>query len=312
MALASAPADSNPFAPRSFKSRVDPQKIQLGQPFTFEVELTHSKDQRFELRTPKELGPFELVDQKRSREDGAAEAVTTFRIELALFELGKKQLPDLTFEVVSGQNAGTWVLPGLEVEGVASLPSTAEKEGVDLKDLAPLVPVPVRTYRVLYALAALLALGALVWAWLRYRKRPRPLVAAPIRPPAPLPLRTRAALEALRAEDLPGQGKVREFYFRLSEIIRGHLGERYGFDALESTSHELLSSLRRMHTPGLSIPELERFSNESDLVKFAKTAVDADGCKAAMEYGFRLVEQTLPSPPLTPAATSRNAGHPLS
>ena len=65
-------------------------------------------------------------------------------------------------------------------------------------------------------------------------------------------MRAREALDALRAEDLPGKGRVREFYFRLSEIVRGYLGERYGFDALESTTPELLESLRRLHTPGLA------------------------------------------------------------
>jgi hypothetical protein len=164
--------------------------------------------------------------------------------------------------------------------------------------------VPVRTWRLLYALAGLAGALALGYLLYRYAKRPRAVKGAPIEAPKPLHTRTLAALDALRTEGLPAQGRVKEFHFRLSEILRGYLGERYGFEALESTSWELLNSLRGLHTPGLPAEEFARFTFESDLVKFAKGAAGPDECKVALEFGYRLVHATTVAPQPLPGNAS--------
>ena len=51
-------------------------------------------------------------------------------------------------------------------------------------------------------------------------------------------------LDALAKENLPGKGEFKLYYFRLSEIVRGYLGELYKIEALESTTPELLAALR--------------------------------------------------------------------
>jgi hypothetical protein len=88
--------------------------------------LTHDKGQRTELRTPTGLGAFELLDQKRARIDGKDSATTTFKLQMSLFELGAKKLPDLTFDLVD-ENGGVtqFVAPGIEVEAASSLPKDA-------------------------------------------------------------------------------------------------------------------------------------------------------------------------------------------
>ena len=75
--------------------------------------------------------------------------------------------------------------------------------------------------------------------------------AAPVVPILPLDVRTRNALAALEAEDLPGKGEVKAFYSRLSEIVRGYVGELYGVEALECTTTELLDSLHALRISGV-------------------------------------------------------------
>ncbi|MHB8872620.1 MAG: hypothetical protein ACYC8T_02940 [Myxococcaceae bacterium] len=280
-----------------FQSRVEPGRVQLGEPFVYELVLTHDKGQRAELRTPGDLGAFEVLDQKRSRHDGKEAATTTFKLQLSLFELGKKKLPDLTFDLVDAEGrASQFVAPGIDVETLSALPKDADEKGEGLYDIRANEDVPVRTWRLLYGLAALAAAVALGYALYRYLKRPRLAPVVPPEPSKPLHVRTLAALDELRALNLPGQGLVRDFHFRLSEILRGYLGERYGFEALESTSYELLDALRRLHTPGLPAEELSRFTVESDLVKFAKAVTGPDECKASLEFGYRLVHLTTAAP----------------
>lgn len=281
-----------PVAPLDFTQRVIPERVRLGSPFEYELVIRHRPDQRFELRAPKDLGPFELLEQLRSRTDQATDATTSFKLKLSLFELGKKRLPDLTFEVTQPPGTGHFVAPGIEVEGLSSLPKDADQREPTLYDIKAPEGVPIRTYRVLWGLLAVIGAGLLAYAVYRWVRRPRPPAAIEARPLEPLDVRTLAALDRLRREDLAGAGRYREFHFRLSEIVRSYLGELYRFEALECTTTELLAALRRLRTPGLSLPELQRFSDESDLVKFAKASATPEHCKQALEFADGLVRQT--------------------
>jgi hypothetical protein len=118
-------------------------------------------------------------------------------------------------------------------------------------------------------------------------------------------VRVRQSLDALKREDLPGRGLTKDFYFRLSEIVRGYLGERYGFEALECTSSELMTSLRRLPTPGLPEDALMRFVSESDMVKYARADSSPESCDQALAFGYDLLSKTyVPPAPSTPDAAS--------
>lgn len=286
--------------------RAVPDKALIGEPFVVEVTVTHGKDQRVDLRPPGDLGDFDLVESKRSRIDGPASSTTTFQLSLAAFTLGAKKTPDFVFDVDEGkgEKPDTFTAPGTDVEIAGTLPADAEKTGAGLFDVRPPQEIPIRTWRLLFILAGLLAAAGLGYAIARWLKRPRPVAPVAAKPAEPLHVRAIALLDALRGEDLPGKGRSREFYFRLSEILRGYLGERYSFEAMESTSSELLDALRRLHTPGLPMKELTDFAFDSDLAKFARATPTPDACKASIEFAYRVVYATTPSLAAAPAANA--------
>lgn len=303
---ASADVDGGVLPPQRVQVRADPEKVKLGEPFTVEIVVTHDPSQRYELGAPGDLGDFDFAGQERSRVDGKDSSTTTFKVRLQAYALGKQRTPALSLEVSeAGGEPRQLSVGGAEVEIVSTLPPDAQKTGANLYDVRPPEVVPVRTWRLLYALGALLAAGLLGWALYRWLTRPRSL-AAPERPPEPLHLRATRALDELREQNLPGQGRGREFYFRLSEILRAYLGELYRFEALESTTPELLEALRTRRTPGLPVSELTTFATWSDMVRYAKTVPNPDDCKLALELGYRIVHATtvaLPPPaPVPPKA----------
>ncbi len=285
--------------PTRVETHATPEKVQLGEPFTYELVFTHPQDQRYELLTPKEPGDFELLEQQRRRDDVGGEAVTTFRLRMALFELGPHTLPPLAFEVATPQGAARFVAEGPTVEGLSSLSEDAEGQDASLRPLKATVDVPIRSWRLLWGLLgglAAVALGIALWRWWR---RPRPAMPAPAPPLLPLDVRTRKALDALQAEGLAAQGRHKEFYVRLTDIVRGYLAERYHVEARECTTAELLATLRRSRAAGLPAEALRVFLDEADLVKFAKMQVDATACDASLEFGHRLVNATS-TPPVPP------------
>lgn len=283
-------------APR-YTRTVKPDQVQLGEPFVYEVVLTHPAAERFELVPAKDLGVFELLEQGRSRLDSAGESQTTFRLKIALYDVGSHVLPAFDFEGVTAQRTRRVAVLGLPVSGLSALPKDADAKGAELRDIKGPADVPIRSYRLLWILAGLVALGALAYAVYRWRKRP----PAPVVPRAelvlPLAVRTRKALDALQAEQLPEKGRGREFYFRVSEILRGYLGERYGFEALECTSAELLARIDRYKAGNLPASELRSFVLESDFIKFAKQDASPQMCESALSFGRQLVTATSPSAP---------------
>jgi hypothetical protein len=293
--------------PLRFVSRAEPDQVHLGEPFVYRLVITHPRDQRYELRPIRDPGPFEPLEQLRSRVDGTSDATTTFTLKLALFELGKRRLPDLTFDVIALTGVAEFVAKGTEVEGLSSLPKEAESREPALFDIKGLEEIPVRTYRALWFALGLVAAGLAAYLAYRWSRRPRKRVEEP-RILLPLDVRTVAALDALRAEDLPSKGRFREFYFRWSEILRAYLGQRYGFEALECTSSELLEALRELHPPGLAISELSRFVHESDLVKFAKAPAEPIRCTQALEFGYQMVRATF-SPSTAAVLTDAHRVH---
>jgi hypothetical protein len=288
---APAPTDA-PLVPKAVNVRSVPDKATLGENFEVEVVLTHEKSQRYDLDTPASDDTFDVVSTDRNRVDGAQDATTTFRIKLAAFALGEHTTPTLKFTVTDGARTGTTEVKGAKVTVTSSLPKDAEEKGADLFDIRPPKEIPIPSYRLLWGLLGTLAAAAIAYLLWRQLKKPKAQAALPPPKLDPLDVRTRKKLDALAQEDLPGKGKMREYWFRLSEIVRGYMGERYAFDALECTTPELLSAVRKLHTPGLLYAELEGFCLSSDLARYAKAMPTPEDCKKAIEFGYRLVEQT--------------------
>lgn len=314
-ALAQAPAGATlpDVEPRGFQARVQPEQVLLGEPFVYELVITHPADQRYELELPPDLGDFELLSQARTPPlAGKEPAVTTFRLKLSAFNLGMLTLPEVPFLVATPEGPKRFVAPGRTLEVASTLPEDAQAEGADLKDIRPPTEVAIRSWTLLWGLLGLLGallLGLVAWRlFQKYRGRSQ----TRLEPLLPLDVRTRKALDTLTSEALPAQGRVKDFYFRLSEIIRGYLGERYGFDALECTSSELMLELRRRKPLGLPEDGLMRFVSESDLVKYARAESTPESCREALAFGYELLDKTWPPlvPPLPEAAPVSHASGP--
>lgn len=297
-----AATDGGVRPPAAVEVRAVPASARLGEPFAVEVRIAHAPEQRYELKGAAPSEDFELVGVGRVRSDGEGSSSTTFTVRFAAFKLGTLETPALSFEITEASASGDAPGARARVEITSSLPADVDQRGAGLHDVRPPVEVPVRSWRLVLALAV--AAGLLLAVLLGYRlyRAWRARRAAAVPPPAPLDVRAIRALDALAQERLPEQQREREFYFRLSEIVRGYLGERFGFEALECTTPELLAALRRRRTPGLAEAELADFAHESDLVRYARVTPSADACAGRLQLAYRLVRETTaaalqPEPP---------------
>jgi hypothetical protein len=84
-------------------------------------------------------------------------------------------------------------------------------------------------------------------------------------------------LDHLAGSSLLTDGKVKEFYSELSEILRRYLGLRFRVTALEMTTSELCAALREpLKIFDYSLPKLPALLQTADLVKFAKLEPQAE------------------------------------
>lgn len=78
-------------------------------------------------------------------------------------------------------------------------------------------------------------------------------------------------LKALVDENLIDKGDIKQFYLRLSAIVRKYIENRFGLKAPEQTTEEFLFGLEKAgEFPSEYKPLLKDFLNHCDLVKFAR------------------------------------------
>jgi hypothetical protein len=76
-------------------------------------------------------------------------------------------------------------------------------------------------------------------------------------------------IEQIKAEKIWASDNSKEYYTKLTETLRKYIEERYGFNAMEMTSSEIISQLTKMNDEK-AMNELRELFQTADLVKFAK------------------------------------------
>jgi hypothetical protein len=144
-----------------------------------------------------------------------------------------------------------------------------------------------------YGALAALAMAALGYSLVRWwRQRPRALP-----PPPPKRPPWEVALEAffdIRQARLIEQGRLEDHFDRTTNALRQYLGDRFGFDGLESTTHEIVQHLRASTEAQPFMAEVESCLEEADLVKFADVSPTEAQCHGVLERSEQFVRRSIP------------------
>lgn len=76
-------------------------------------------------------------------------------------------------------------------------------------------------------------------------------------------------IERLKEERMTSSENTKEYYTRLTDTLRKYIEERFGFNAMEMTSSEIIDRLNSVDDRKM-IDELKELFSTADLVKFAK------------------------------------------
>lgn len=139
-------------------------------------------------------------------------------------------------------------------------------------------------------IALILVIIAFLWAMKKYKKEGTVLK----KKPEPTPYETAISkLRALKARNLWEQGMEKEYFTELTDILRVYLDRRFGINAMEMTSREIMDRLYDSDVKDKR-DYVRQILSVADFVKFAKVRpLPADNI-AAYENAVKFVEETKP------------------
>lgn len=213
---------------------------------------------------------------------------------LTSFEAGNYQIPPITIDFEENgliKSASSGVALSLKV---VSIPVNPERDTLRaIKDInREEIQVSDFIFPALIVLALLTLLGLSIYYLLRRKQKQQPAVALPPPPPPPAHETALQKLLALEQSDLLDSGEVNAFQTQLTYILREYLEGRYGIHALESTTDDILESLRSIGVPDDWRVQLRQMLQTADLVKFAKAEPPLSFHVEALYSVKTFVEQT--------------------
>lgn len=284
-------------------SSVDRSTITVGDRIQYKVDIAYP--QGTQIQVPGigiQLGEFEVKDYKieepEKGKDGLIHA--TYEYVISTFTTGGYTIPPfpITYKTKEGVTSQIYT-DKIDIKVESVKPS----ESGDIKDIRS--PVLIRGgldwwWWVLISVALLAAAIYGIQYWLKKRKMPA--TPPPPRPPYEVACEE---LQALVAENLLSLGRVREFYFRISEIIRRYLGGRFEFNAIDLTTFELLEWFSASSVSKETMEKVEKFCIDSDLVKFADYIASEKENEEIIALAREILEITKPTAPVPAIAEEK-------
>lgn len=228
------------------------------------------------------------------------------------FTPNKDQITFTQNYTITSFDSGIYKIPALPfryIQGAETLQTTADSLflyvntiPVDttqaIKDVKSVLEIPFDWREMLpYVLAALLGIALIVLFiyWLRRYLKNRKQ-NAPIEPEAPkIPAHVIAfeKFEILKAKKLWQENRVKTYYTELVDIIREYIGNRYGVDATEMTTAEIMQALQLRCPEKEALQKLKSALELSDMVKFAKANPIAIEHEQAFDVCVDFVKATM-------------------
>lgn len=275
--------------------RVDKGKLTIAETLLLELEATIEPG--YEVRMPKVdkvLKNFGIVDWNNlgNKLDENNNVASTYRYRLEPFLLGEYEVPAFTFEFYDVNNVQEkkYELSSepIEVE-VTSLLGEQRGELV-IEDIEDVVEMPQEASLWWIWLLIIAGIAAVVGGWMFLRRK---RVAKLIRIFKPAHDIAYDRLRALVEENLVKAGRIKEFYERISSILRHYIEHRFDLRAPERTTEEFLAELQ--YTDVLSDKDKEslgKFLTHCDLVKFAKHNPTTEQIQQTFDLVKDFIEKT--------------------
>ena len=194
-------------------------------------------------------------------------------LTLQVWDSGYYWIPEIPF--ILNQNGASNIYKTNRIP--INVASVILQDSIQLADIKDIIREKATWDDYLFLIIPFLMICLAVLAYYLWQKRQAQKAAPPV-PEIKLPAHEIAltALNTLKGEKSWQQGDIKSYQSRLTYIIREYLENRYEVPALESTTDEILRSLKKVDFDSSWKDKLQNILQVADLVKFAKAKPPAD------------------------------------
>lgn len=279
------------------KATTDKKEATIGEKVKLTVSVNYKAGLVVEFpELDRQIGVFavkkaEKIDSPRPERNGY------FTVErswvLCTYEIGRQTVSPLKIKYKDhgGEETITTNEVAVEVKGFLKEGDAAP----DIKDIRPPLDVPANYKRLILWLSAgitafLISVAVFWLLWKRKGAQGKPEKKLPPRAPHEVAYEL---LDTLANEGLIAKGMVKEYYYRLTDIIRHYIEGRFGLLAPERTTDEFLVEMAHANTLDKSHKVLiQDFLNHCDMVKYAKYGPSLLEIEETYSVARRLIDET--------------------
>ncbi len=274
-------------------ANVDKARATIGDKINYKITVDFSENiEVFFPETKDKVGGLAVKDFAVSDIEKEKGRITReFKYVLETYKTGSYIIPafDIKYKEKLKPEEEVAKTPEIFIEVVTTLDENAS----DVRGIKPPVALDKNYFRLYIIIAIVFGVLLLVAVVLHfiYRRKHREVEAIP----EPLSAHQIAYndLERLSALDLISKGQIKEYYYRLSNIVRHYIENRFNLMAPERTTEEFLTEM--MVTDRLTGDHKElvgNFLEHCDMVKFAAYGPDGREIENSFNSAKKLVDET--------------------
>jgi hypothetical protein len=217
------------------------------------------------------------------------------RLLVTGFDSGSYYIPSFHFQITSNGQVTAYATDSLPIEVQTVTVDTAKA----FKPIKEIVEVKFSIWEYWKEiLAGVILIGFiffLIWYFVKNKRTTIPSKGIKL-PPEKAHEKALRMLKALQEKQYMQQGKGKEYFTEMSDVVRTYLEERFAITAMEQTTDELLSLLKKQTDNKAELrkvrPELKLILRTADLAKFAKANPLPDEYEACYAAAVEVVRRT--------------------
>ena len=275
------------------RATIDSVSILIGQQTKIHLEIAADADQSLQIPMISDtlMAGVEVVDISKidTVDIGNNRMQMKYDYLITSFDSALYLLPP--FKVICGTDTTFSTELALKVSTIPV--DTESGQFYDIKDVRtpPFVLMDyLPTILLILLIIALAALAGFVINRLVNKKSLVPFKKE--EPYVPSHIRAIGRLNAIKAGKLWQMGKIKEYYSEITDTLRKYIEERFGIRAMEMTSGEILSDLKKHSAADIAYDNLKQILILADFVKFAKYRSLPDENELSMMNAYLFVNNT--------------------
>jgi hypothetical protein len=267
-----------------------PNQIMIGDHMELELKFKNKgfSNTLFPLINDTSIGNFRLVElTKIDTFFSGNEVVVAHSYKITCFEDSLQIFPSLTF-----RNGPVDVYTTNPIQITVNSPNIDTAK--DIKPIKDIILIPLskeEVFSYLFVSFILLALVlVLYFVYIKFIRKEN--LFDRVKEADPPHVEALKALKLVETDNLWQMGKIKEYYDKISDILRAYIEKRFGIKALEQTTKQLLVSMNEIQLPEYIVQDMDEILTKSDLAKFAKETHGGELHLAIMKMAYKFIQST--------------------